>query len=130
MASLEKELGEEVGEIVSTSLKGSRSNPIPAVDFESQINNPPCVDHDYQNYPVHIHQLLWVILIGLIFALTIQAFAANLGVITGKHLAQLCKVEYPRCVNICLWVLAEIAVIGADIPEGILFFLSIIVIDL
>ena len=29
-------------------------------------------------------QLLWVVLIGLIFALTIQSLAANLGVTTGK----------------------------------------------
>ena len=29
-------------------------------------------------------QLLWIILIGLIFALIIQSLAANLGVTTGK----------------------------------------------
>ena len=29
-------------------------------------------------------QLLWVVLIGLIFALVIQSLAANLGVITGR----------------------------------------------
>lgn len=34
---------------------------------------------------IHIYfQLLWVILIGLIFALIIQSLAANLGVSTGK----------------------------------------------
>lgn len=32
---------------------------------------------------VHPFQLLWVILIGLIFALVIQSLAANLGVVTG-----------------------------------------------
>lgn len=30
-------------------------------------------------------QLLWVILIGLVFALIIQSLSANLGVTTGKH---------------------------------------------
>ena len=30
-------------------------------------------------------QLLWVVLIGLIFALIIQSLAANLGVSTGKY---------------------------------------------
>lgn len=38
--------------------------------------------------------------------------------ITGKHLAELCKAEYPRFVKYCLWVVAELAVIAADIPEG------------
>lgn len=37
----------------------------------------------------------------------------------GKHLAELCKAEYPIFVKYCLWILAEVAVIAADIPEGI-----------
>jgi NRAMP (natural resistance-associated macrophage protein)-like metal ion transporter len=47
----------------------------------------------------------------------IQTLAANLGVKTGKHLAELCREEYPRYVNICLWIIAELAVISDDIPE-------------
>ncbi|KAF8031211.1 hypothetical protein BT93_D0424 [Corymbia citriodora subsp. variegata] len=76
----------------------------------------------------HVYELLWVILIGLIFALIIQSLAANLGVTTGKHLAELCKVEYPPLVKYCLWLLAEVAVIAADIPEviGTAFALNIL----
>lgn len=44
-----------------------------------------------------------------------------MGLISGKHLAELCKVEYPKYVKLCLWLLAEVAVIAADIPEGIDF---------
>ncbi|GJN24944.1 hypothetical protein PR202_gb12723 [Eleusine coracana subsp. coracana] len=65
-------------------------------------------------------KLLWVILIGLIFALVIQSLSANLGVVTGRHLAELCKSEYPVWVRICLWLMAELAVIAADIPEELL----------
>ncbi|EHA8586612.1 Metal transporter nramp5 [Cocos nucifera] len=73
-------------------------------------------------------QLLWVILIGLVFALIIQSLAANLGVTTGKHLAELCKAEYPKYAKFCLWLLAEVAVIAADIPEviGTAFALNIL----
>ncbi|XP_066311053.1 metal transporter Nramp1-like [Miscanthus floridulus] len=67
----------------------------------------------------HRYELLWVTLIGLIFALIIQSLSANLGVVTGRHLAELCKTEYPAWVRICLWLLAELAVIAADIPEVI-----------
>ncbi|KAG5530614.1 hypothetical protein RHGRI_025543 [Rhododendron griersonianum] len=67
-------------------------------------------------------QLLWVILIGLIFAFIIQSLAAKLGVCTGKHLSELCKAEYPIFVKYCLWLLAEVAVIAADIPEAIMVF--------
>ncbi|XP_022748852.1 metal transporter Nramp5-like [Durio zibethinus] len=74
------------------------------------------------------YELLWVVLIGLVFALIIQSLAANLGVSTGKHLSELCKAEYPNFVKYCLWILAEIAVIAADIPEviGIAFALNIL----
>ncbi|ERN03710.1 hypothetical protein AMTR_s00203p00032500 [Amborella trichopoda] len=37
----------------------------------------------------------------------------------GKHLAEHCRTEYPKIVNYCLWLLAEVAVIAADIPEVI-----------
>ncbi|XP_039169235.1 metal transporter Nramp1-like [Eucalyptus grandis] len=74
-----------------------------------------------------VYELLWVILIGMMFALIIQSLAANLGVTTGKHLAELCKVEYPPLVKYCLWLLAEVAVIAADIPEGISLSLSLII---
>lgn len=57
----------------------------------------------------------------MVFALIIQSLAANLGVTTGKHLAEICKEEYPKYINYCLWILAEIAVIAADIPEGDIF---------
>ncbi|KAG8651887.1 hypothetical protein MANES_06G034700v8 [Manihot esculenta] len=76
----------------------------------------------------HGYELLWIIVIGLVFALIIQSLAANLGVSTEKHLAELCKVEYPKYVKLCLWLLAEVAVIAADIPEviGTAFALNIL----
>ncbi|KAM0946340.1 putative NRAMP family protein [Dioscorea sansibarensis] len=45
-----------------------------------------------------------------------------------RHLAELCKTEYPWMVKICLWLLAEMAVIAADIPEviGTAFALNIL----
>ncbi|KAL6595024.1 hypothetical protein ACP70R_048127 [Stipagrostis hirtigluma subsp. patula] len=81
--------------------------------------DPGNLETDLQAGANHKYELLWVILIGLIFALIIQSLSANLGVVTGRHLAELCKTEYPVWVRICLWLLAELAVIAADIPEVI-----------
>lgn len=81
--------------------------------------DPGNLETDLQAGANHRYELLWVILIGLIFALVIQSLAANLGVVTGRHLAEICKSEYPKFVRICLWILAEVAVIAADIPEVI-----------
>lgn len=39
-------------------------------------------------------------------------------IILGKHLAEHCRAEYPRGPNFVLWVLAEIAIVACDIPEG------------
>ncbi|KXG29392.1 metal transporter NRAT1 [Sorghum bicolor] len=79
--------------------------------------DPSNLETDMQAGADFKYQLLWVILVGMIFALLIQTLAANLGVKTGMHLAELCREEYPRFVNICLWIIAELAVISDDIPE-------------
>ncbi|KAF8023670.1 hypothetical protein BT93_F0999 [Corymbia citriodora subsp. variegata] len=90
--------------------------------------DPGNLETDLQAGANHGFELLWVILIGLVFALIIQSLAANMGVSTGKHLSELCKVEYPIQVKYCLWLLAELAVIAADIPEviGTAFALNIL----
>ncbi|XP_061970165.1 metal transporter Nramp6.2 [Populus nigra] len=90
--------------------------------------DPGNLETDLQAGANHGYELLWVILIGLIFALIIQSLAANLGVSTGRHLAELCKAEYPKYVRWSLWLLAEMAVIAADIPEviGTAFALNIL----
>ncbi|KAK4276712.1 hypothetical protein QN277_014830 [Acacia crassicarpa] len=90
--------------------------------------DPGNLETDLQAGANHGFELLWVILVGLLFALIIQSLAANLGVTTGKHLSELCKVEYPSRVKYCLWLLAEISVIAADIAEvvGTAFALNIL----
>ncbi|XP_021725645.1 metal transporter Nramp5-like [Chenopodium quinoa] len=81
--------------------------------------DPGNLETDLQAGANHKYQLLWVVLTGLIFALITQSLAANLGVSTGKHLSEHCKSEYPMVVNYGLWLLAELAVVAADIPEVI-----------
>ncbi|KAG8612197.1 hypothetical protein MANES_S092200v8 [Manihot esculenta] len=90
--------------------------------------DPGNLETDMQAGANHGYELLWIIVIGLVFALIIQSLAANLGVSTGKHLAELCNLEYPKYVKLCLWLLAEVAVIAADIPEviGTAFALNIL----
>ncbi|GAB2289030.1 Metal transporter Nramp5 [Dionaea muscipula] len=90
--------------------------------------DPANLETDLQAGADHKYELLWVILIGLVFALIIQSLAANLGVTTGRHLAELCKAEYPVFIKYCLWLLAELAVIAADVPEviGTAFSLNIL----
>ncbi|XP_031497984.1 metal transporter Nramp5-like isoform X2 [Nymphaea colorata] len=90
--------------------------------------DPGNMETDLQAGANHKYELLWIVLIGMVFAFIIQSLSAKLGVATGKHLSEHCKTEYPKYVNYCLWLLAEIAVIAADIPEvvGTAFALNIL----
>ncbi|PPR96385.1 hypothetical protein GOBAR_AA24298 [Gossypium barbadense] len=79
--------------------------------------DPGNFETDLQAGAQYKYGLLWIILVASCAALVIQSLAANLGVVTGKHLAEHCRTEYPRGPNFVLWVLAEIAIVACDIPE-------------
>ncbi|KAJ4915918.1 Metal transporter Nramp6 [Raphanus sativus] len=81
--------------------------------------DPGNFETDLQSGAQYKYQLLWIILVASCAALVIQSLAANLGVVTGKHLAEHCRAEYSKVPNFMLWVVAEIAVIACDIPEVI-----------
>ncbi|XP_031381798.1 metal transporter Nramp6-like isoform X1 [Punica granatum] len=81
--------------------------------------DPGNFETDLQSGAQYKYGLLWIILVASCAALVIQSLAANLGVVTEKHLAEHCKIEYPKVPNFILWVLAEIAVVACDIPEVI-----------
>uniref|UniRef100_A0A0A9EXE8 Metal transporter n=1 Tax=Arundo donax TaxID=35708 RepID=A0A0A9EXE8_ARUDO len=78
--------------------------------------DPSNVQTDLQAGASHKYELLWVLFFGFIFVLIIQSLAAKLGVITGRHLAELCTCEYPKYVKYGLWLLAEVGVIATTIP--------------
>ncbi|KAF7814499.1 Metal transporter Nramp6 [Senna tora] len=81
--------------------------------------DPGNFETDLQSGAQFKYELLWIILVASCAALIIQSMAANLGVVTGKHLAEHCRTEYPRNTNFVLWVIAEIAIVACDIPEVI-----------
>lgn len=63
------------------------------------------------------YQLLWVLLLANAMALLLQTLAARMGIVTRAHLAELCRKEYPRAATLCLWVMAELAIIATDLTE-------------
>ncbi|XP_022568053.1 metal transporter Nramp1-like [Brassica napus] len=81
--------------------------------------DPGNFETDLQAGAQYKYELLWIILVASCAALVIQSLAANLGVVTGKHLAEHCRAEYSKVPNFLLWVVAEIAVAACDIPEVI-----------
>ncbi|XP_038996806.1 metal transporter Nramp4-like [Hibiscus syriacus] len=65
------------------------------------------------------YSLMWLLMWATTIGLLVQLLSTRLGVATRRHLAELCREEYPTCARMILWVMAELALIGADILEVI-----------
>ena len=63
------------------------------------------------------YALLWVLLMSNAMAVILQTLSARLGVVTGHDLAQACRAEYSRPVNLALWFLAEVSIAACDLAE-------------
>jgi manganese transport protein len=63
--------------------------------------------------------LLSVILLSNLMAIVLQSLSARLGIATGRDLAQACRDHFSKPVNLCLWLLCEIAIIACDLAEVI-----------
>ncbi|GMH24073.1 hypothetical protein Nepgr_025916 [Nepenthes gracilis] len=81
--------------------------------------DPGNLEGDLQAGAIAGYSLLWLLMWATAMGLLIQLLAARLGVVTGRHLAELCRQEYPTWARLLLWVMAEVALIGADIQEVI-----------
>ena len=42
------------------------------------------------------YELLWVVVLANLVAMLFQAMSANLGIVTGRNLAELCSEQFPR----------------------------------
>lgn len=81
--------------------------------------DPGNLEADLQAGATAGYSLLWLLFWATAMGLLVQLLAARLGVATGRHLAELCREEYPSWARIVLWFMAEVALIGADIQQVI-----------
>ncbi|KAL6995426.1 Natural resistance-associated macrophage protein 2 [Sarracenia purpurea var. burkii] len=81
--------------------------------------DPGNLEGDLQAGAIAGYSLLWLLMWATAMGLLIQLLSARIGVATGKHLAELCREEYPYWAGLLLWFMAELALIGADIQEVI-----------
>ncbi|CAH1442682.1 unnamed protein product [Lactuca virosa] len=81
--------------------------------------DPGNLEGDLQAGAIAGYSLLWLLMWATGMGLLIQLLSARIGVATGKHLAELCREEYPKWAGLLLWFMAEVALIGADIQEVI-----------
>jgi len=81
--------------------------------------DPGNLEGDLQAGAVSGYSLLWLLLLSTVMGLWIQVLSGRIGVVTGRHMAEICRDEYPFWVVLLLWVMAEVALIAADIQEVI-----------
>src|SRR3954452_13910078 len=65
------------------------------------------------------YALIWVLLMSNLMALLLQGLSPRLGIVRRRDLAQANREVYPKVVNFCLYLLAEVAIAACDLAEVI-----------
>ncbi|CAI5448125.1 unnamed protein product [Caenorhabditis angaria] len=81
--------------------------------------DPGNIEGDLQGGAEGYFKLIWVLLIAHIMGLLLQRLAARIGVVTGKHMAEIAHSYYPKGPRLALWIFVESAIIGSDMQEVI-----------
>jgi manganese transport protein len=63
------------------------------------------------------YELLWVVLVSNLIGLVVQSFAARLGMVTGRSLAENCRRHFRPAVRWLIWLSAELALVATDLAE-------------
>jgi manganese transport protein len=63
------------------------------------------------------YTLLWVVAGSNLMAMLIQSLSAKLGIATGRNLAELCRLYFPRPLVWVMWVLMELVAMATDLAE-------------
>jgi manganese transport protein len=63
------------------------------------------------------YDLLWVVLLANVIAMLFQGLSAKLGIVTGRNLAELCRVRFSRPVLWSMWIVSEVAAMATDLAE-------------
>ena len=72
---------------------------------------------DLQGGAAFAFQLIWILLLSNIMAILLQSLSARLGIVRRLDLAQVNRETYPKFVNFCLYILAELAIAATDLAE-------------
>ncbi|CCD70795.2 NRAMP-like transporter smf-2 [Caenorhabditis elegans] len=81
--------------------------------------DPGNIESDLQAGAQAEYKLLWVLLVSHIVGMLLQRMSARLGVVSGKHMAEIAYDYYPLVPRIILWLMIEIAIVCSDMQEVI-----------
>jgi manganese transport protein len=106
------------------SISGSRRGLLAVLPFLGPAFIASIAYIDPGNFATNIqggaqfgYALLWVILVANLMAMLLQSLSAKLGIATGKNLAELCRLRFPRWVCYVLWITQEVTAMATDLAE-------------
>ena len=79
--------------------------------------DPGNLESDLQAGAFAKYDLLWVLLTSTLLGLLFQVLAVRLGAVTGRDLAETCRLKFSSAESKILWAMTQIAIIGSDIQE-------------
>uniref|UniRef100_A0A8R1E0T5 Protein Malvolio n=1 Tax=Caenorhabditis japonica TaxID=281687 RepID=A0A8R1E0T5_CAEJA len=81
--------------------------------------DPGNIESDLQAGALAKYKLLWILLMSHVVGMALQRMSARLGVVSGKHLAEIAYDYYPVAPRLLLWIMIEIAIVCSDMQEVI-----------
>ena len=89
----------------------------PAIVVSVAYTDPGNIATGIQAGARHGLQLLWVVVVANGVAMLFQALSARLGIVTGRNLAQLCRIHLPAPAALAMWLVSELAAMATDLAE-------------
>merc|ERR1719422_1714063 len=90
--------------------------------------DPGNIEADLQSGVLTGYTLLWILFWATVVGHIMQRLSARIGMVSGKHLAEVCQEHLHPVPNFLLWIMVEIAVIGSDMQEVIGTALALLII--
>ena len=63
------------------------------------------------------YTLLWVVVLANLVAMLFQGLSAKLGIVTGRNLAEMCRLQFAPPIAWTMWIVSEIAAMATDLAE-------------
>lgn len=105
-------------------IAGRRKGPLALLPFFGPALIASVAYMDPGNFATNIqggagfgYRLLWVVVFANLVAMLFQALSAKLGIVTGRNLAELCRLSFPKSVVVGFWIVSEIAAMATDLAE-------------
>ncbi|MBU1174061.1 MAG: Nramp family divalent metal transporter [Alphaproteobacteria bacterium] len=118
--SLSERTDSGIREVLNGTRKGPRALLLfagPAVIASIAYMDPGNFATNIQAGSGYGYSLLWVVLAANLIAMLFQSLSAKLGIVTGKNLAEMCRIRFPPLIRYAMWAISEVAAMATDLAE-------------